>query len=107
MTLTVSYHSLVTFFSLSCQRVSLTCLVILQSTLAQHRSIAWARARNDELQAEINAAKTALTTAQEGKQAAKAAFAATQKSEYDTKFVLASSQESEQAIKIALAALQA
>ncbi|XP_062106981.1 uncharacterized protein LOC133818242 [Humulus lupulus] len=75
--------------------------------LAQHRSITRARARNDELQAEINAAKTALTAAQEGEQATKAAFPAAQKSEYDAKFALAPSQESEQAAKIALASLQA
>ncbi|XP_062100935.1 uncharacterized protein LOC133806868 [Humulus lupulus] len=79
----------------------------LISALAQHRSIAQARARNNELQAKINAAKTALTTAQEGEQAAKATFAAAQKSEYDAKLALASSQESEQAANIALAALQA
>ncbi|XP_062076202.1 uncharacterized protein LOC133780545 [Humulus lupulus] len=79
----------------------------LTSALAQHRSIARARARNDELQAEINVAKIALIAAQESEQAAKVAFAATQKSEYDAKFALALSQESEQAAKIALAALQA
>ncbi|XP_062076239.1 uncharacterized protein LOC133780640 [Humulus lupulus] len=79
----------------------------LTSALAQYRSIAQARTRNDELQAKINAAKAALTAAQEGEQAAKAAFVAAQKSEYDAKFSLASSQESKKAAKIALVSLQA
>ncbi|XP_062094039.1 uncharacterized protein LOC133800082 [Humulus lupulus] len=67
-----------------------------------YRSIARARARSDELRAELNAANTALTAAQEGEQAAKATLVAAQKSEHDAKATLASSQESEQAAKNAL-----
>ncbi|XP_062108213.1 uncharacterized protein LOC133819067 [Humulus lupulus] len=77
----------------------------VHSALSHHRSIAQARARNDELQAELNTTKTALTVAQEGEQAAKAAFATSQKSEYDAKFTFASSHESEHAAKISLATL--
>ncbi|XP_062089507.1 uncharacterized protein LOC133796043 [Humulus lupulus] len=77
------------------------------SVLAQYRSIAQTRARNDELWAELNAANTALTAAQEGEQVAKAALAAAQKSEHDAMAALASSQENDQAAKTALSALQA
>ncbi|XP_062099079.1 uncharacterized protein LOC133804994 isoform X2 [Humulus lupulus] len=76
----------------------------LFSILAQYRSIARARARNDELQAD-NAANTALTAAQEAEQVAKTALAAAHKNEHEAKTVLASSQESELAAKTGLTAL--
>ncbi|XP_062078093.1 uncharacterized protein LOC133782738 [Humulus lupulus] len=67
---------------------------------------AWARARNEELQAELQVSQSALTAAQENERAAKAALAAAQKGELDAKVALALPQESEQATKVALAALQ-
>ncbi|XP_062085782.1 uncharacterized protein LOC133791890 [Humulus lupulus] len=78
-----------------------------KSVLSQYRSITHDRARNEELQAELDAAKVALNAAQEGEQAAKAALTAAQKNEHATKAALTSSQESEQVAKTALSTSQA
>ena len=71
----------------------------LQEVLAQHCSIARARARNEELWAKLHGAQTALTIAQ-------ATLATAKQGEIDAKAALAASQECEQAAKAALAALQ-
>ncbi|XP_062103415.1 uncharacterized protein LOC133814475 [Humulus lupulus] len=79
----------------------------LTFVLAQYRSIARVRARNDELRAELNAGNTTLTAAQEAEQVTKTALAAAHKNEHEAKAALVSSQESELAAKTALIALQA
>ncbi|XP_062103464.1 uncharacterized protein LOC133814534 [Humulus lupulus] len=83
-----------------------------QAVLAQHRSIARARARNDELKAELQTAQATLTAAQatlvaaqQGEQSAKAALTAAQAGEQEAKAALAAAQEGEQATKATEAAL--
>ncbi|XP_062097893.1 uncharacterized protein LOC133803792 [Humulus lupulus] len=83
----------------------------LTAVLAQHRSIARARARNDELKAELQTAQAALTAtqaalvaAQQGEQSAKVALTVAQAGEQAAKVALTAAQEGEQAASAALQA---
>ncbi|XP_062097476.1 uncharacterized protein LOC133803443 [Humulus lupulus] len=84
----------------------------LIAVLAQHRSIARARAKNEELKAELqtaqaalSASQAALAAAQQGELSAKAALTAAQEGEQAAKAALTAAQEGEQTAKASLAAL--
>ena len=107
MNLTVSpFPTSDSFFFTTCSSpfFLLTCFVTLQSVLAQYQSIAHAKARNEKLRAELDAAKVALNAAQESEHAAKAALTVAQESEHAAKAALISSQEGEQSANTALSA---
>ncbi|XP_062114562.1 uncharacterized protein LOC133825663 [Humulus lupulus] len=83
------------------------------AVLAQHHSIARARAKNDELKAELQTAQATLTATQaalvatqQGEQSANAALTAAQAGKQAAKAALAAAQEGKQVAKAALVAAQ-
>ncbi|XP_062114037.1 uncharacterized protein LOC133825057 [Humulus lupulus] len=79
----------------------------LTAVLAQHHRISRARARNEELKAELTAAQAAIAASQQSKQSAKAALAVAHASEQTAKAALTTTREGKHAAKAALVALQA
>ncbi|XP_062114234.1 uncharacterized protein LOC133825286 [Humulus lupulus] len=77
------------------------------SILAKCRNITQAQTRNNELQAELDAARVALNAAKESEEVAKASLIASQKNEQAAKAALTTSQENDQVAKTALSASQA